>query len=387
MEYTLYVGGLAPYTTAEQVLPIFEHLQEDVERCRIAGKIHAAFVTFTSEDAMLRALEVTGEIYDLDGQEIKIEIQKPQESIRGSDSTKTRVSRSDPEHTVYVGNLEPHTTRDDILPFLEPHGEVIKCRIVGRIHAAFVTFSSADDVQCMLEAAAQPGGNVWNERELMVQIAGTADDDEEKPARPARQPRQASERQPRHPRATNGSEFTLYVGGLAPYTEADDVLEIFGDMKDEVLHCRIAGRVHAAFVTFSSEADMLNALAVTQQEGGCQLGDQTLVCEIQSASGGQERAERPERTARPARAKPVRTEYEHTLYVGDLAPYTSEEQVLPLFGDVQVENCRIAGRIHAAFVSFGSEQDMLRALETTQLPGGNLIDGRELRVEVQKQAE
>ena len=156
-----------------------------------------------------------------------------------------------------------------------------------------------------------------------IKIVGTADDDEEKPARPARQPRQAAERQPRQPRETNASEFTLYVGGLAPYTEADDVLEIFGDMKDEVLRCRIAGRVHAAFVTFASEADMLNALAITQQEGGCQLGDQTLICEVQSASGGQERAERPERTARPARAKPVRTEYEHMLYVGDLAPYTS----------------------------------------------------------------
>jgi len=386
---TVFVGGLAPYTSAEDVLPIFGDMAQYVERCRIAGKIHSAFVTFSCEEDLQNAMNVCGESCELDGRTLRIELQNAQDESSERKQT-SRQDRQDPEHTLYVGNLEPHTTREDILPFLTQHAEVVRCRIVGRIHAAFVSFNSAEDVKRVLLATQQPNGCEWNGRDLIIQRPKSDTGNDHVQPQETRPPRQQVVRA--NPRQTvSPSEFTLYIGGLPPYTTEDAVMPIFGEMADEAVRCRIAGRIHAAFVTFSSEADMLNACAIAQQPGVL-IGDCTPTVEVQKSSSKSEREEM-QRTndqaaaairSRPATSRAVRPTTAYTLYVGGLAPYTSEEQVLPLFGEhAEVQNCRIAGRIHAAFVSFANEEDMLRALAVTQLPGGNELDGRELRVEVQ----
>ncbi|KAJ1990597.1 hypothetical protein H4R33_001649 [Dimargaris cristalligena] len=156
---TIYLGGVPAGTTFRQILD--QSKFGVVESVRILAEKNCAFVSFLDESTAIAMMQATSfQPFRLNNQDVKVRFGK---SIPVPLNILTAVQNG-ASRNVYLGNLDPSQTADEIREALREFGEVEHFNLVESRHIAFAHFTNiASAIKCVDELPRVPG---WSDRRV-----------------------------------------------------------------------------------------------------------------------------------------------------------------------------------------------------------------------------
>ena len=177
----LYVGHLAPHTTKEMLLPLFQPfgavLQIDIipDRDRNVACKGFAFVQMAEESAAHTAAAATNNL-SFEGRSLEVRLKNASKSSGDRSAPPPREAVNE-DAKLYVAYMPLHFTEEDLSALLRPYGLVQDCRVItdretGRSRgfgfAQMMDPSQAQAAIAHLNGVLIPG----EARQLVVRIAG-----------------------------------------------------------------------------------------------------------------------------------------------------------------------------------------------------------------------